>query len=47
MPLTAIEDFEKLGAKQPLFRDLSESCKRHNGLWNTEAEKILLEQYGA
>jgi threonine dehydrogenase-like Zn-dependent dehydrogenase len=47
MPLTAIEDFEKLGENQPLFRDLSASCKRHSGLWNSEAEKILLTQYGA
>ena len=42
MPLTAIEDFEELGKENELFKKLDEICKRHNGLWNAEAEKYLL-----
>ena len=42
MPMTAIEDFEELGKTDKLFKDLAEICKRHNGLWNEEAEKYLL-----
>lgn len=43
MELTAIEDFEELGRTSPLFAQLDESCKAHGGLWNPEAERILLE----
>lgn len=46
MPLTAIDDFEELGKQDPLFAKLAESCKRNRGLWNTEAEKLLLEHFG-
>ena len=46
MPLTAIDDFEELGKTNPLFKKLSDSCRKHKGLWNSEAEKILLEYYG-
>lgn len=46
MPLTAIDDFEELGKTEPLFAKLDESCKRHRGMWNAEAEKILFEHYG-
>ncbi|WOO38372.1 zinc-binding dehydrogenase [Anaerocolumna sp. AGMB13020] len=46
MPLTAIEDFEELGKKEELFRRLNESVKKHKGLWNVEAEKILFEHHG-
>jgi len=42
MPLTAIDDFAKLGEKDEHFAKLAEICSRHNGLWNTEAEKYLL-----
>ncbi len=45
LPLTAIEDFGKLAEKDSVFRELDESCKRHGGLWNPEAEKILLEHF--
>lgn len=45
MPLTAIDDFEKLGETDPLFAKLAESCKKHRGLWNAEAEKILFEHF--
>jgi len=43
MPLTAIEDFERLGEKDPFFRDLASIVKSNNGLWCTEAEKYLME----
>ena len=42
LPLTAIEDFEKLGETSPMFRRLHDICKENNGLWCTEAEKYLL-----
>lgn len=45
MPLTAIEDFEELGKNDEFFAQLAKSCKAHNGLWNAEAEKILLKHY--
>ncbi len=44
LPLTAIADFEKLGASDPLFAKLAEITKRHNGLWSAEAEKFLLAE---
>ncbi|ROR30438.1 threonine dehydrogenase-like Zn-dependent dehydrogenase [Mobilisporobacter senegalensis] len=46
MPLTAIDDFEELGKTDSLYQKLSDSCKRHKGLWNSEAEKILFEHFG-
>ena len=45
MPLTAIEDFAKLGEKEPFFLDLDRCCRAHNGLWNGEAEKMLLAHF--
>lgn len=42
LPLTAIADFEKCGETDVLFQNLAEICKRHNMLWNAEAEKYLL-----
>ena len=41
LPLTAIEDFRE--TNDPLFIKLAEICDRHNGLWNAEAEAVLLE----
>ncbi len=46
LPLTAIEDFEQLGKGEPIFKKLAESCKSHKGLWNSEAEDILLKHFG-
>lgn len=46
MPLFAIDDLEELGKNDPLYQKLWESCKRHRGLWNSEAEKILFEHFG-
>ena len=45
MPLTAIADFEEKGKTDPVFRKLDELCKKHNGLWNVEAEQYLLESF--
>ncbi len=42
MPLTAIADFEEKGKDNPMFAKLDELCKKHNGLWNIEAEQYLL-----
>ncbi len=42
MPLTAIDDFGKLGEKNPLFKELAAICDQHNGLWSVEAEEYLL-----
>ncbi|MCL2751839.1 MAG: zinc-binding dehydrogenase [Firmicutes bacterium] len=44
MPLTVIDDFDKLGKTDSLFAALHEICARHNNLWNAEAEAFLLEQ---
>lgn len=46
MPLTAIEDFKALGETNPLYAQLAESCENHQGLWNAQAEQILLNYYG-
>lgn len=45
MPLTAIEDFEKLGETTPLFKKLHEVCSKNRGLWCKEAEEILFSHY--
>lgn len=42
MPLTAIEDFAKLGESDPFFKELADIVARNNGLWCAEAEKFLL-----
>ncbi len=42
MPLTAIDDFEKLGENDPMFKELARLVKENNGLWNGDAEKYLL-----
>ena len=43
MPLTAIDDFEKLGESDPMYKKLAELVKANKGLWSVEAEKYLLE----
>ena len=45
MPLTAIDDFEKLGETDPLFKTLHELVEKHSGLWNAEAESYLLSYF--
>ena len=46
MPLTAIDDFARLGETDPLFRQLAGICDRHSGLWSAEAERVLLKHHG-
>jgi threonine dehydrogenase-like Zn-dependent dehydrogenase len=46
MPLTAIEDFAKLGETDDFFKQLAEICDRNNGLWSVEAEAFLLRGCG-
>jgi hypothetical protein len=43
-PLTAIDDFAELGKTDPLFRELHELTQKTHGLWNAEAEKLLLSR---
>jgi threonine dehydrogenase-like Zn-dependent dehydrogenase len=45
MPLTAIEDFGKLGETNPLFKTLDVIVQNHGGLWNPEAETYLLNYF--
>ena len=44
-PLVAIDDLAELGCENPLYAELAEACARNNGLWNLEAEKIVLERF--
>jgi threonine dehydrogenase-like Zn-dependent dehydrogenase len=43
MPLTPISDFSEKGKADPFFAELDRLCCKHNGLWNLEAEKFLLQ----
>jgi threonine dehydrogenase-like Zn-dependent dehydrogenase len=43
MPLTALSDFAKKGTSDPLYRELALLIGKTNGLWNTEAEKYLMD----
>ncbi len=43
LPLVAISDFAERGEDEPFYARLAEICSRHNGLWNPEAERYLLE----
>ncbi len=45
MPLTAIADFREKGKTDPLFRRLADCCDAHDGLWNSEAERILFQHF--
>ena len=43
-PLTAVADFGKF-KDDPLFVELAACCEKAGGLWNCEAEKILLKHF--
>ena len=45
LPLTALTDFAKLGETDERFKVLDALIQEHNGLWCTEAEKYLLENF--
>ncbi len=47
MPLTAIADFAEKGKTDPFFAKLAECVAKNKMLWNAEAEKLLLEHFGA
>jgi hypothetical protein len=42
IPLVAIDDLEKLGEDNELYRELAKIVKANGGLWCAEAEKYLL-----
>lgn len=42
LPLVALEDFEKLGESNPMYKKLDEIVKANGGLWCAEAEEYLL-----
>ena len=44
LPLTALWDLEELGKTDPLMAKLDAIVKANNGLWCTEAEKVLLAE---
>lgn len=44
IPMTAIDDFEEKGEEDPMYKELAEITKRHNGLWSAEAEAYLLKE---
>jgi len=43
LPLAGLDEFGKLGGKDPLFKELDRITRGHNGLWSAEAEKYLLK----
>ncbi len=45
LELTALTDFEAKGQNNEVFRELNRLVVKHNGLWNVEAEKFLLENH--
>lgn len=45
LPLTAIEDFEKMGKGDNRFKMLDDIVKKNNGLWCAEAEIYLLSNF--
>jgi len=42
MPMTAIDNFSKLGESDPVFSELAKITAANNNLWCAEAEKFLL-----
>ncbi len=45
MPLTAIDDFAKLGRSDPFYARLAELVADAQGIWNEKAEKFLLRHF--
>ncbi|MGQ1947654.1 zinc-binding dehydrogenase [Geofilum sp. OHC36d9] len=44
LPLTAISEFQEKGKTNSIFAELHEACKKNKGLWNLEAEDIILKK---
>jgi L-sorbose 1-phosphate reductase len=47
LQLTALSDFQAKGVENEMFRELNRLVQKHNGLWNNEAEKYLLDQFSS
>ena len=45
LELTALTDFAAKGIENPVFAELDRLVKKHNGLWNIEAEQLLLSSF--
>jgi threonine dehydrogenase-like Zn-dependent dehydrogenase len=45
MPLTGIAELADKGAADPRYARLAEICERHDGIWNEEAERYLLDAF--
>lgn len=45
MPMTAIDELSSLAKDDPFFIKLDECCKANDGLWSTQAEKMLLDHF--
>ena len=46
LPLTAIDDFAELGKTDPLFARLAQEVAPTHGVWNEQAERVLLSHFG-
>jgi L-sorbose 1-phosphate reductase len=44
LPLISLEDLPILGRDSSLYAELARICDNHNGLWNSEAEQLLLKK---
>lgn len=44
MEPTSIAEFREKGKTSPLFLELADITERNNGLWSSEAEKLLLSK---
>lgn len=45
LPLTSLSDFEKLGETDERFKTLHNMVMNNNGLWSSDAEKYLLNNF--
>jgi len=46
LELTALDDLATKGETDPVFRQIDQKVRAHRGLWNAEAEALLLEHRG-
>jgi threonine dehydrogenase-like Zn-dependent dehydrogenase len=44
IPLMALEDLGEHASENPLFGEINDIVRAHNGLWNVEAEELLLKE---
>lgn len=43
LELTSLEEFEEKGRDNPVFKEIHQLIEKHDGIWNEEAERYLLE----